>query len=131
VRGSPDPRVRPLFPLLLFAQVGIVLVDKEYTWRFVGEGHDGLYGEGSSYGRRADPATPGAMGGHDYVREQPTGELAPLTPEAQAAIDALLAQRLGLKKARRFEEADGLQRELYDTHGVEVDDRARTWFVSA
>jgi len=115
-------------------QVGIVLVDKEYTWRFVGEGHDGLYGEGGSYGRRADAsvrATPGAMGEHDYVREQPTGELTALDPKVECEIDALLAQRLGLKKARRFDEADSLQRELYDMYGVEVDDRACTWYVSA
>ena len=70
------------------------------------------------------------MGGHDYVREQPTGESAEIEPEVQAKIDALLAQRLGLKKARRFDEADGLQRTLYDSYGVEVDDRARTWTVT-
>ena len=113
-------------------QVGVVLVDKAYTWRFVGEGHDGLYGEGGSYGRRADAsarANPAAMGEHDYVHEQPTGERAEIEPEMQAKIDALLAQRLGLKKARRFDEADGLQRTLYDSYGVEVDDRARTWYL--
>ena len=69
----------------------------------MGRGHDGQYGEGGSYGRRADEAArakPGAMGSHDYVREQPTGEVVQCDEETQARIDGLLAQRLALKKAR-------------------------------
>jgi len=49
----------------------------------------------------------------------------------QARIDGLLAQRLALKKARKFTEADTLQFELFETYGVEVDDRARTWYLVA
>lgn len=72
-----------------------------------------------------------AMGTHDYVRQQPTGEEAPIAAEAQARIDAALAERLSLKKARKFTEADALQQELYESLGVEVDDRARTWYLIA
>ena len=84
----------------LLDDYGVVLVDQDYTWRYVGRGHDGVYGEGGSYGRRADEAKPGAMGTHDYVREQPTGEVVECDEATQARIDGLLAQRLALKKAR-------------------------------
>jgi hypothetical protein len=87
----------------LLDDYGVVLVDQDYTWRYVGRGHDGMYGEGGSYGRRADEAArakPGAMGTHDYVREQPTGEVVQCDEATQARIDGLLAQRLALKKAR-------------------------------
>ena len=118
----------------LLDDYGVVLVDQDYTWRYVGRGHDGMYGEGGSYGRRADDAAllkPGAMGSHDYVRDQPTGEVVDCDEATQAKIDALLAERLARKKARKFTEADALQFELFETYGVEVDDRARTWYLVA
>ena len=34
-------------------------------------------------------------------------------------------------QARKFTEADTLQFELFETYGVEVDDRARTWYLVA
>ena len=33
---------------------GVVIVDSAYTWRYVGGGHDGGYGEGGGYGRRSN-----------------------------------------------------------------------------
>jgi hypothetical protein len=101
---------------------GVVLVDSEYTWRVVGSAHDGAYGEGGGYGRRAQPD---ADAGHDYMREP--GDVAPIAPETEAQIHRLLAKRLAKKKAREFGEADVLQEELWQL-GVEVDDRARSWY---
>ena len=101
---------------------GVVLVDSEYTWRFVGSAHDGAYGEGGGYGRLAQPD---ADAGHDYLREP--GDVAPIAPETEAQIHRLLATRLAKKKAREFGEADVLQEELWQL-GVEVDDRARSWY---
>jgi len=101
---------------------GVALVDSSYSWRVVGSSHDGEYGEGGGYGRRAvaDPAA-----GHDYMREP--GDTAPIEPELHDKIDDLLAQRLAKKKSRCFDEADALQDQLWEL-GVEVDDRARTWY---
>ena len=105
---------------------GVVLVDAEYTWRLVGVAHDGGYGEGGSYGRRADDDAPGT---HDY---RPLYEDDAAHARSQGtfdAIDGLLAQRLAHKKGRRFDQADELQEKLRVEYGVVVDDRNRSWTV--
>ena len=112
----------------LLTEHGVALVDSAYTWRLVGGSHDGSYGEGGTYGRRAD--SDAQPKNHDY---------APLYPEdldkakasgALESIDELLAVRLAHKKARRFEEADDVQETLRTTHGLLVDDRDRSWTIA-
>ena len=49
-------------------------------------------------------------------------------PAELQEIDSLLGRRLAAKKKRDFETADGLQAELR-AKGVEVDDRARSWYI--
>lgn len=105
---------------------GVVVVDSTYTWRIVGEGHDGAYGEGGGYGRR-QATNDASSGWHDYMREP--GDDAAIPADQLEAINDLLARRLALKKTRKFEEADALQAELIDELGVGVDDRSRTWWV--
>lgn len=100
---------------------GIVLVDREWTWRYVGDGHDGNFGEGSSYARRNLDGPPKD---HDYDRD--AEDSTPIAADLLARIDDLLAQRLHKKKQRLFEEADALQDELWDL-GVDINDRARLW----
>lgn len=107
----------------LLQMYGVVLVDADYTYRYVGDGHDGGYGEGGGYGRRADVD---ASQGHDYMRE--VGCDAELSAEALSEINDLLAKRLARKKAREFDKADALQEVLWQ-RGVGVDDKARTWWV--
>lgn len=110
----------------LLEEHGVALVDAEYTWRWVGAEHDGAYGEGSSYGRLRQPEA--SRDGHDYARDR--GDRSELRGAALDEIDRLLAARLAAKKSRNFSAADALQVELRDSHGVEVDDRRRVWFVA-
>ena len=104
---------------------GVVVVDSDYTWRYVGTGHDGSYAEGGAYGRRSGQSLGG--GQHDYLREP--GDEAPIEDAMLEKIDDLLARRLAFKKARQFEDADGLQNQLWDECSVGVDDKAKTWWV--
>ena len=104
---------------------GVVLVDHEYTWRFVGGAHDGGYGEGGGYGRRRAPSA--TQDGHDYVRDR--NDRSPIPAADLAQIDRLLGIRLAKKKGRDFAAADRLQEKLRDL-GVEVDDRRRTWYIA-
>ena len=101
---------------------GVALNDSAFTWRYVGGTHDGSYGEGGAYGQRrvAD-----ASDGHDYAREP--GDDLPIEPPVLQAVHGLLAERLAAKKRRAFDEADSLQKELWEL-GVEVDDQQRTWY---
>ena len=64
------------------------------------------------------------------AREQPRTHAARVAAFALAAIDELLARRLAKKKSRQFDEADELQEELYQKHGVSVDDRERVWWLA-
>ena len=77
----------------LLQMYGVVLVDADYTYRYVGDGHDGGYGEGGGYGRRADVD---ASQGHDYMRE--VGCDAELSAEALSEINDLLAKRLARRR---------------------------------
>ena len=63
--------------------------------------------------------------GHDYTRSP--DDAAELDEEAVSAADALLAQRLRAKMARRFGEADECLARLVDELGVEVDDKHKAW----
>ena len=110
----------------LLASYGVVLVDAEHTWRLVGSAHDGRYGEGGGYGRRADDAG----GTHDYDPLYADDMRHAQAQGTAEAIDALIAERLAHKKARRFDEADLLQERLRSEHGVLVDDRERTWTIA-
>ncbi|KAL3936459.1 MAG: hypothetical protein SGBAC_008224 [Bacillariaceae sp.] len=61
--------------------------------------------------------------GHDYERD---------TSEDNSDVDVeavnyLLAERLIMKKSRRFDEADAIRDELVEKHGVMVRDREGTW----
>ena len=49
----------------------------------------------------------------------------------ERAVDSLLAARLAAKLGRDFDTADAMRHELLDVHGVEVDDKARSWCVAA
>ena len=106
----------------LLEEHGVVVIDRDWRWRYVGTTHDGEYGEGGSYGRRAgiDASS------HDYQREM--GDDAPIEPGQLERVHELLAQRLAKKKQRQFDEADALQEQLLDL-GIGVDDRARVWYL--
>ena len=45
----------------------------------------------------------------------------------EAAVDALLAERVQMKRRRLFDEADAIRDELQRVHGVSVWDRERVW----
>jgi cysteinyl-tRNA synthetase len=107
----------------LLDEHGVVLDDAKWSWRVVGSSHDGDYGEGGGYGRRASAAR-SQRKQHDYVREP--FDRVELSAQETEQIDGLLARRMEFKMAREFQRADALQRELRDL-GVEVDDRSRTW----
>ena len=98
---------------------GVAVADSELEWWFVGDG--GHAGSGYDGQGGADAG----RDGHDYYREM--GDDAPIAPDVLARAHALLAQRLAMKKSRRFEEADRLQDELWKL-GVGVDDKERTWY---
>lgn len=94
--------------------LGVELDDRARTFWFV-------YGKGSSARR-----TGGGGGTHDYQRAH--SDDYELSQEKLDQIDALLGKRLAAKKARNFDKADEFQTELRAL-GVEVDDRARSWYV--
>ena len=133
--------------------LGVDVDDKARSWWFVGGGGGGGgYGGGGGgsfaargggagysardgYGSSAGRGRSGWVAGraqldrsklHDYSRSH-TDDYA-LRAEQLDRIDQLLGRRLAAKRARDFEKADQLQAELRQL-GVEVDDRARQWYV--
>lgn len=138
--------------------LGVDVDDKARSWWFVGGGGGGGYGGGrggtfaargggagysarDGYGSSAGRGRSGWVAGraqraqraqldrsklHDYSRSH-TDDYA-LRAEQLDRIDELLGRRLAAKRARDFEKADQLQAELRQL-GVEVDDRARQWYV--
>ena len=70
--------------------------------------------------------TPPSKKPHDY-RRQPTDDYV-LSEEQIESVDRLLGRRLAAKRARDFDLADALQAELRAL-GIEVDDKARLWYV--
>ena len=106
---------------------GVVLDDAAWTWRHVGSGHDGGYGEGGGYGRRRSTEQ-ARRGRHDYEREWDDSNA--LEPDVLADVNDLIARRMERKMARDFDAADAMQNELRTRLGVEVDDRLRTWRVA-
>ena len=133
--------------------LGVDVDDKARSWWFVGGGGGGGgYGGGGGgtfaargggagysardgYGSSAGRGRSGWVAGraqldrsklHDYSRSH-TDDYA-LRAEQLDRIDELLGRRLAAKRARDFEKADQLQAELRQL-GIEVDDRARQWYV--
>ena len=60
---------------------------------------------------------------HDYERAQDDDG----SSVDVAAVDALLAERVQMKRRRLFDEADAIRDELQRVHGVSVWDRERVW----
>ena len=60
---------------------------------------------------------------HDYERAQDDDGAS----VDVAAVDALLAERVQMKRRRLFDEADAIRDELQRVHGVSVWDRERVW----
>ena len=60
---------------------------------------------------------------HDYERAQDDDGAS----VDEAAVDALLAERVQMKRRRLFDEADAIRDELQRVHGVSVWDRERVW----
>ena len=134
--------------------LGVDVDDKARSWWFVGGGGGGGGGYGGGrggsfaargggagysardgYGSSAGRGRSGWVAGraqldrsklHDYSRSH-TDDYA-LRAEQLDRIDELLGRRLAAKRARDFEKADQLQAELRQL-GIEVDDRARQWYV--
>ena len=112
----------------LKAEHGVNVYDKDRVWgtgRF-GRGRGPAGGGGRQAGGRGGRRGPQDLGpkGHDY-----TFVGAPIGPECEldeAAVDALLAERLQAKFARDFSTADVIQDEL-SRAGVRVHDRQKVW----
>ena len=116
--------------------LGVDVDDKARRWWFVydkgaaGGADGGRYGSGPS----RDSARSGRGGrqaaadgsGHDYVRSFRDDYV--LSASQLAQVDELLGLRLSAKRKRDFHRADDLQTELRNL-GVEVDDKAREWYV--
>lgn len=120
--------------------LGVDLDDKARCWWFVysKRGSSGG-GGGGGYGRDGGAGGRGATGraptqrvradrgqAHDYSRSR--SDDYDLGDSQMSQIDELLGRRLAAKRARDFERADRLQTELRDL-GVEVDDKAREWYI--
>ena len=111
--------------------LGVDLDDKARTWTFVyskgadsgPDGGGGHIGGGSSGSRGGGYRTPT---NHDYQRD--ASDDYSLTQAERDRIDELLGRRLAAKRAHDFERADAMQTELREI-GVEVDDKARVWYV--
>jgi hypothetical protein len=97
--------------------LGVELDDKARKWWFV-YAKRGAQPAGGGGGRRSR--------GHDYVRD--ARDDYDLHPEKLERIESLLGIRLAARKARDFERADMLQAELRGL-GVEVDEKAKQWYV--
>lgn len=52
-----------------------------------------------------------------------------LDEETITFIETKLQERLGFKKAQRYDEADSIRTELRESYGVTIDDRVREWRV--
>ena len=79
------------------------------------------------HGHRQQHDEHAKQGIHDYSREE--GDSVRLDGEERKEIDSLLSRRMECKMRRDFAKADALQEELRSMHGVEVNDRFRTWRV--
>ena len=73
--------------------------------------------------RAARPQRPPLPSDHGYARE--IGDNTPLVDEA--AVDALLLQRMHAKMTRDFTRADSIRAELSSVHGVRVHDGRKVW----
>lgn len=125
----------------LLAEHGVVVWDKEQTWR------SGASASGSGQRRPSSRTTtsrgdrpdrrgraPRASGrsrdrdfgpnGHDYQLAEDAGPM--VSSLAESEIHSLLAERLAAKMARDFRTADRLQAQLLDG-GVVVDDGSKRW----
>ena len=114
--------------------LGVEVDDKARCWRFVhdnsgaGSGAGGGAGYGRSTGAREMSGRAQLNRGqlHDYSRSQSDDYF--LETEQLDKIDELLGRRLAAKRARDFDRADRLQTELREL-GIEVDDKARQWYI--
>ena len=73
--------------------------------------------------RQARPQRPPLPSDHGYARE--IGDNTPLVDEA--AVDALLLQRMHAKMTRDFTRADAIRAELSSVHSVRVHDGRKVW----
>ena len=121
--------------------MGAEVDDKARSWWFVGGGGGGTFAaRGGGAGYRRDGSTSGSDGNgwiagrarldrgqlHDYTRSQ-TDDY-DLGIEQLDKVDELLGRRLAAKRARDFDRADLLQTELREL-GIEVDDKAKQWYI--
>ena len=112
----------------LLEKHGVVLFDAHFSWRVVGEGFDGAYGEGVGWSERAKRAY--ARVGHNYLPADGV-ELQSIPDDQMAHIHKLLSSRQEAKKARDYIQSDALLSVLVEKFGVIVDDRRRAWTFSA
>mmetsp|Transcript_22046 Transcript_22046/g.40494 ORF Transcript_22046/g.40494 Transcript_22046/m.40494 type:complete len:415 (+) Transcript_22046:1-1245(+) len=124
IRFKKDKKYKAADEILdeLLLEHGVVLNDKECTWRFVGNSHDGQYGEGSTYGRRVKINVV-----NDYTRRR--DDRVQLSERMLDEIEELLGQRRYHKKKRNFKKADQLQQQLVEM-GVQVNDKGKQWFMA-
>jgi hypothetical protein len=121
-------------------ELGVTVWDKELTWttnpnsgggsaRHREGGRHSRDGPGrSSRNGNRGPKKQISFGptGHDY--EQTGGPIdSTICPLGEDEINAMIAERLQHKLARRFNEADELQRQLYEVNNVFVHDGQKQW----
>eukprot|EP00978_Attheya_sp_CCMP212_P023546 scaffold72447_cov54-Attheya_sp.AAC.3 len=124
----------------LKSEFGVTVWDKEQTWTTNPDSGGGgaRHREGGRHSRDGPDRSSrnGQRGnkreisfgptGHDY--EQTGGPIDPtICPLGEDDINALIAERLQHKLNRRFQEADELQRQLYEVNNVFVHDGQKQW----